>query len=220
MAVAMACGWKVARMCSCRVLNSTSSGKVEVMYSRFVVTAAPARTPEEALQAVETVRRNHPKANHVAFAYVLLSGDRRCSDDGEPSGTAGAPILSMLDAENTKDACVAVARHFGGKKLGRGGLVRAYGAAARMALEQASTRVYEEHVDVVLRISPASAALLHHVAALHGATSDPSQDVYDAEGQVTTKLQVQKNRAEAFLAKLKDATRGDVIVLQPTDGNT
>eukprot|EP00236_Picocystis_salinarum_P003433 CAMPEP_0183828608 /NCGR_PEP_ID=MMETSP0807_2-20130328/2876_1 /TAXON_ID=88271 /ORGANISM="Picocystis salinarum, Strain CCMP1897" /LENGTH=207 /DNA_ID=CAMNT_0026073805 /DNA_START=12 /DNA_END=635 /DNA_ORIENTATION=+ len=207
-------------MCSCRVLDSTSSGKVEVMHSRFEATAAPARTPEEALQAVETVRRNHPKANHVAFAYALLSGDRRCSDDGEPSGTAGAPILSMLDAENTRDACVAVARHFGGKKLGRGGLVRAYGAAARMALEQASTRLYEEHEDVLLRISPATAAFLHHVAALHGATSDPSQDVYDAEGQVTTRMQVQKDRVEAFLAKLKDVTRGDVIILQPTDGNT
>lgn len=220
MALAMASGWRVARACSCRVLDSTSSGRVEVMRSRFEATAAPARTPEEALEAVEAMRRWHPKANHVAFAYALLSGDRRCSDDGEPSGTAGAPILAMLDAEHTRDACVVVARHFGGKKLGRGGLVRAYGAAARMALDEATTRVHVDRVEVVVRLSVASASLLHHVAAQHEAGADPSTDTYDEEGRVTSTLQLQTDRLEAFLEKLKDVTRGEVTVLKPTKGTS
>lgn len=114
--------------------------------SRFICSIGHAVSPEEARSAIDTVRSNHPKANHVCWAYIGGAPDsleRGYSDDGEPHGTAGKPILSMLTYSGYGEIWATVTRYFGGVKLGTGGLVRAYGSSVKQALGLVKTRTRE-----------------------------------------------------------------------------
>jgi uncharacterized YigZ family protein len=109
--------------------------------SEFIGDAAHVGTLDEALAFVQVVRQRHPKARHVAYAAVCGGADgrlsERMSDDGEPSGTAGKPILDVLKQSGTTDCVIAVTRYFGGILLGSGGLIRAYSSAASLAVKSA-----------------------------------------------------------------------------------
>ncbi len=107
--------------------------------SRFIACLAPARSPDEAAAFVESVRADFSDARHVSFAWRLGPGgdETRSSDDGEPSGSAGRPILLQIEGHDVTDAVACVVRYFGGVKLGVGGLMRAYGGAAGQALDRA-----------------------------------------------------------------------------------
>lgn len=104
--------------------------------SRFIATVIPAETEEEALQFIEAMRKKYWNATHNCFAYVI--GERaqlqRCSDDGEPNGTAGKPMLDVLLGTEVRNIAVVVTRYFGGTLLGTGGLVRAYSSATQAGL--------------------------------------------------------------------------------------
>lgn len=113
------------------------AGEVEDRRSRFIAQLAHV-TGERAAEAfVEEVRARHHDARHNVPAWVLADGRERCSDDGEPSRTAGMPVLEVLRGAGLKDVCCVVTRYFGGVKLGPGGLVRAYTAATQAALASA-----------------------------------------------------------------------------------
>lgn len=105
--------------------------------SRFIATVKPVKSEEEAVEFIESMRKKYWDARHNCFAYVI--GERfqiqRCSDDGEPSGTAGKPMLDVLLGEEIHDTIVVVTRYFGGTLLGTGGLVRAYQGATKAGLE-------------------------------------------------------------------------------------
>ena len=103
--------------------------------SRFIGYVRPVSTEEEAQRFIEEKKKFHWDAKHNVYAYVLRGGIQRCSDDGEPHGTAGVPTLDVLLKSGVTDAVVVVTRYFGGILLGAGGLVRAYTRAARIALE-------------------------------------------------------------------------------------
>lgn len=107
--------------------------------SKFIGYVKPIETVEEAQAFIETIKKKHWDANHNVPVYVL--GDKfqvqKYSDDGEPSGTAGVPILNILKNEGITNVVVVVTRYFGGVKLGTGGLVRAYSHSAKLALEEA-----------------------------------------------------------------------------------
>lgn len=106
--------------------------------SRFIGAARPVCTESEALEFIYERRKIHWNATHNVYAYVLRDGQvQRYSDDGEPQGTAGIPVLDMLLKENLTDCAVVVTRYFGGVLLGTGGLVRAYTKSAKMAVEAA-----------------------------------------------------------------------------------
>jgi uncharacterized YigZ family protein len=108
-----------------------------VSKSRFIGYGAPASTEAEALAFLAEIRAKHREANHNVYAYILGAnmGVMRYSDDGEPSGTAGMPVLEVLRARGVTDCAVVVTRYFGGILLGAGGLVRAYAQGAAMALD-------------------------------------------------------------------------------------
>lgn len=108
--------------------------EMRVRNSRFIATLAPAFSVEEARAFVERMRQEFTDATHNVPAYVVGHGasvTAHCNDDGEPSGTAGRPVLAVLQGSGLGDAALVVTRYFGGTKLGTGGLVRAYGDAAR-----------------------------------------------------------------------------------------
>ena len=119
-----------------RIIYSGGSGLLEEKKSRFLSVITPVTDPEEAMAFVVARRKEYWDARHHCFAYVI--GDHgeisRCSDDGEPSGTAGRPILDVLTGEGLTNVLAVVTRYFGGVLLGTGGLVRAYSGAVRNAL--------------------------------------------------------------------------------------
>lgn len=120
--------------------------ETEVKKSRFIALAAFADNRESALEMLERVKLRYPDARHHCWAYVIESGrSAAASDDGEPSGTAGKPILNVLQHKKITEIMLIVVRYFGGIKLGAGGLVRAYSAAAQAAisaLEVATPMIY------------------------------------------------------------------------------
>lgn len=119
--------------------------------SRFIATVEPIDTEEEALEYIEGLRKRYWDARHNCYAFVIGEGMRiqRFSDDGEPGGTAGKPILDVLLGEDIHNVLIVVTRYFGGTLLGTGGLVRAYGRAARDGLQN-SIIITKEHGFIIL----------------------------------------------------------------------
>lgn len=104
--------------------------------SRFIGYAIPCANEDEAVSFIEKIRKKHYNATHNVYAYVLRENNiARYSDDGEPSGTAGVPVLEVLQKEGITDACIVVTRYFGGTLLGAGGLVRAYTKGAKCGID-------------------------------------------------------------------------------------
>lgn len=122
---------------SYRILTEQGYGEIVEKKSRFIASLSPVETEEEALAFVESVRKKYYDARHNCFAYILgESGEsERCSDDGEPSGTAGRPMLEVLRGAGLTKTAAVVTRYFGGTLLGTGGLVRAYTQAVQEALD-------------------------------------------------------------------------------------
>lgn len=113
----------------------------EINRSRFLCALAPAATEEEAQAFVARVRKEHPTATHNCYAYVIGADAsvQKASDDGEPGGTAGVPMLQMLLRREVRYAVAVVTRYYGGVKLGAGGLIRAYGGVVGEALDELGT---------------------------------------------------------------------------------
>lgn len=136
----------------CKIVYRGGEGELVEKKSRFIATVAPAATEEEALSFIEATRKKYWDARHNCFAYVI--GERnelaRCSDDGEPQGTAGRPMLDVLLGEGVHNAAVVVTRYFGGVLLGTGGLVRAYSGAVKAGLSSSViiTRIHGVKLEI------------------------------------------------------------------------
>ena len=124
------------KMDSYKTIASRGSDEFIVKKSRFIGHVCPVKTPEEAVAFINEIKSQHREATHNVYAYSLRQGQlRRYSDDGEPQGTAGMPVLDVILKENLVDVAVVVTRYFGGILLGTGGLVRAYSHGSKIALE-------------------------------------------------------------------------------------
>lgn len=132
---------KTDRPAQYRVLLKEASGEIEEKKSRFICTIRPVHSEKEAVSFIEETKKKYWDAKHNCSAFVLGSRQEmaRCSDDGEPGGTAGRPMLEVLLGEGLCDVAAVVTRYFGGTLLGTGGLVRAYSSAVKMALAEAET---------------------------------------------------------------------------------
>lgn len=109
--------------------------EINIQKSRFITILSPIFHEEEFKRLLERVKTEYPDASHYCYAYLCYP-KKRCSDDGEPSGTAGVPILNVLEKQQLEFICCIVVRYFGGTKLGTGGLVRAYTESVKLALKQ------------------------------------------------------------------------------------
>lgn len=127
-------------------------GEITEKKSRFIATIAPVETHEQAIAFIETIKKKYWDARHNCFAYCIgLNNEiQRCSDDGEPSQTAGKPMLDVLLGEEIHNACVVVTRYFGGTLLGTGGLVRAYSGAVKAGLNNCT--IIEKRYGIKLNI--------------------------------------------------------------------
>ncbi|GAA3607946.1 IMPACT family protein [Microlunatus ginsengisoli] len=189
----------------------SADAEIEARRSRFLAHAERVEDEDAARAVIATARRDHLDARHHCSAYVL-GPDRalqRSSDDGEPAGTAGAPILAAIDQVRVSDVVVVVTRWFGGTLLGTGGLVRAYGDAARAALAVAGRigRTRAVRVEVVVG---------HHQAGrveteLRAAGRQVVDARYDASGVVLTLL-VGAARVDTLTAEIAALTGGTARV--------
>ena len=172
--------------------------------SEFIGDAAHVDTLDEALAFVAAIRERHPKARHVAYAAVCGGADgrlfERMSDDGEPSGTAGKPILDVLKQSGTTDCVIAVTRYFGGILLGSGGLVRAYSTAASMALKTARVAELVPSAQVALELDYAQHAMARRLAERHRASVDGEE--FAAAVRVT--LTLPSGELDGFLADVRE----------------
>lgn len=184
-----------------------SSAEVEVVRkrSRFIGIAAPAESGDEAEAFLNGVRRRFPDATHHCYAYrVQRAAIVRLSDDGEPQGTAGRPILEVLERNGLENTCVAVVRYFGGTLLGAGGLARAYAAAASEAVAAAGIATYAPHALIRFELGYSEWGSAERSLARLGAR--PVEVTFDA--QVRVELAVPQETEPQVVRLLKDLTAG------------
>ncbi|MEZ5213055.1 MULTISPECIES: IMPACT family protein [unclassified Gordonia (in: high G+C Gram-positive bacteria)] len=191
-----------------------SSGEIvtetTIRKSRFVATLAAVST--EAELAALIARKRDPSANHACWGAVIGSGPgqiARCSDDGEPGGTAGPPILAALQSREVTGAAIVVVRWFGGIKLGAGGLVRAYGGAAGAVLDAAPLRAARERATLRLRVPIEMAGRVEKVLYAAG---DVGAVDYGAES-VTFTVDVAAAAEAALRDRVLSVTSGAAEVL-------
>ena len=179
---------------------------LEVKHSRFVANAIPVDSTEQAMQALADV--SVADATHNCWAW-RIGGDYRSSDDGEPAGTAGRPILAAIDGQGIDRVVVVVTRWFGGIKLGAGGLVRAYGGAAAECLRRAERVELVAMRDLVLRAPFEDLGAVH--AALAAASAEKLSETFDASG-LHLVLRLPEDGVDALKLRLRDATRNRVRI--------
>src|SRR5690625_6678228 len=135
--------------------------ELKIKDSRFIAESFGVEDVDHALSLIETIRRREHSATHHCWAYRIDADTFRFNDDGEPSGTAGAPILRQIEGRELINTLVVVTRYYGGTKLGTGGLIRAYGDAAAevLAISRIETRIRRETFDLEFDCADTSAAL-------------------------------------------------------------
>lgn len=177
--------------------------------SEFIGNIRPVCTNDEALGFIESIKEQHRKAKHNVYAYILRENNiTRYSDDGEPQGTAGVPVLDVLRKSELTNVCCVVTRYFGGILLGGGGLVRAYSHSAALATEAAD----------ILRMYECSTLKLVLPYDLYGKATFilPDFDIKtldtDYADNVTITLNVKKELEESFVKKLTDVTFGKAAI--------
>ena len=177
--------------------------------SRFIGYCTPVATEAEATAFISRIRSKHWDARHNVYAYSLREGNiKRYSDDGEPSGTAGMPVLDVIVKNGVTDVCVVVTRYFGGVLLGTGGLVRAYSQAARLALDAGEVVLMERCALCTLHCTYNQYG---KVAALVQSLSAGLDDtVYGAD--VTLQFHIRPDNISSLEKSLADATAGEVTV--------
>lgn len=182
--------------------------------SRFIATVTPVTDEATAQAALADIRAEFSDARHHCWAYDIDAGRlQRSSDDGEPGGSAGRPILAQIQGHGLTDVLVVVVRYFGGVKLGVGGLIRAYGGTAGKALDRAELRVVP--VTTVLRVVHGYADTAAVEAALREVEAEDVVVTYEAD--IRRRVQVRADRAQSLVAALRDATAGRVRPRAPDE---
>lgn len=192
------------------VLENASDEFVEKR-SRFIGYCKPVKTEQEAIDFINEKRSEHWNATHNVYAYSLREGNiKRYSDDGEPSGTAGMPVLDVIVKNEIFDVVVVVTRYFGGVLLGTGGLVRAYSHGSKIAVEAAKPVIMQNCLVCEARCAYNQYGKVSSLIIDVGAAVDDT--VYESD--VLVKFHIKPDLLGTLNKKLADATSGEVTVEQ------
>lgn len=188
---------------------SEASDEIVIQKSRFIGYAAPCETEDEALAFLRKIRDRHRDARHCCYAYVIgrNAGIMRYSDDGEPGGTAGMPMMDILKNEKAVNCCVVVVRYFGGILLGTGGLVRAYTQGCKTALQAAG--LVRMELSSTIRCT-VSYSLWNSVQYALQKMPVQTADVSYAE-EVAFTLVTRKKDSETVETQLRNLTDGKLV---------
>jgi uncharacterized YigZ family protein len=199
-------------------ISAPSTAETKEKASRFIAEAFPVSSPEEAEAHIQAVRKREYNATHVCSAWRVgpTGASFRFNDDGEPSGSAGMPILRHIEGRSLTDVLVTVTRYYGGTKLGTGGLIRAYGDAAALALDAAPVKhvVLRDKMTISFAYDDTSPAM-HVLGQFDAVVGDAT---YDDRTHLT--VAVRKSETERFCDVIVDALGGRVDVVRLPDADT
>ncbi|MYU55335.1 MULTISPECIES: YigZ family protein [Streptomyces] len=193
-----------------RTLARAGVHETEINKSRFICALAPVATETEAQDFIARVRKEHPGARHHCFAYVIGAegGIQKASDDGEPGGTAGVPMLQMLVRREVRYVVAVVTRYFGGIKLGAGGLIRAYGGVVGETLDVLGTITRQRFRLVTVTVDHQRAGRVENDLRTTGRAV--REVTYGAEVRIEVGLP--EAELDAFRGWLADATAGTALL--------
>ncbi len=189
-----------------KTVKHAAEAEHTVERSRFIAHIRRVESREQAEQFIAGIKKEYWDARHNVYAYVLKSGESRCSDDGEPSGTSGMPTLDCILKQGFEDVCIVTTRYFGGILLGTGGLVRAYSKAANLALEAAGSTVICECSIYKLIVPYAYIDRLHRFFTELGCVIEST----DYAENVTFVFYLQSERVAEFEKKLTDDFHAEI----------
>ena len=199
-----------------QILLEGASAEIVEKKSRFIATIRPVKTEEEASAFIEKMKKQYWDARHNCSAFVVGENNciTRCSDDGEPSGTAGRPMLEVLLGSGITNIAVVVTRYFGGVLLGTGGLVRAYQGAVQEALSLCKTGIMLTGTYYQITASYADAGKIQNVAA------EENIDVLDTEygENVRFRMFLTTEEESRILAQITDRTAGRATMREESKG--
>jgi len=201
-------------MAEYRTLKSLGRAEFIERRSQFIATAIPANSPEEAEAFIAQVREQYKDATHNVWAYLIDSGHMRCSDDGEPSGTAGVPVLDTLKKNGIQRAAIVVTRYFGGVLLGGGGLVRAYSTSAHLGIQAAGIVTMRSCLRFCALVDYKDWGRVQNALALSPAVLETTE--YDSDIKVY--FHIEEPFAEKLLSSLTDLTGGNIFFSQEGSG--
>lgn len=188
-----------------KTIKFASNDEYVVKRSRFIGYTAPATTQEEATEFINSIKTKHWDARHNVYAYVLRDGQtRRYSDDGEPQGTAGVPVLDVLLKENITDCVVVVTRYFGGVLLGTGGLVRAYSHTAKLAIDKSNVITMKLSNKIKIKCDYTFYGRLPSLIAQFGGITDDVEYAHE----VIVQCKISKDVYDEFENNLIDLSNG------------
>ena len=195
-----------------RTVYRGGTGEIVEKKSRFIATVRLVESEEEALSCLEALRKKYWDARHNCFVYIIGENQEtvRCSDDGEPSGTAGRPMLEVLLRENIKNIVVVVTRYFGGTLLGTGGLVRAYTQAVKEGLNDCKIGVLRMGVPLALTTDYNGIGKILYLLSAMGLAPKDS----DYGEKVTLQVLVPVEEKDRLVRDITEATAGQTEILQ------
>lgn len=191
-----------------RVLLEGGEGEIVEKKSRFIATIRRVESEEEAVKFIEEMKKKYWDARHNCSAFVIGSRAEltRCSDDGEPSGTAGRPMLEVLLGEGVRNIAVVVTRYFGGVLLGTGGLVRAYTQAVKAGLENCSVGAMVHGYEIMLNTDYNGIGKVLYLLGQYGI--EPVDSEYGVD--VVLQIRIRSDIAERLHKELIEATSGKI----------
>lgn len=194
-----------------RTVERSASDEVVIRKSRFIGHACPVASEEEAVRFIAAIKKQHSAATHNCSAYIIGERDecQKQSDDGEPSGTAGKPILEVIKNQGLKNTAVVVTRYFGGILLGAGGLIRAYTDGAVIGIAAAGPVTKALHRDVYLEVDYTWVGKVEN--ELRGRGTRLGETDYAAK--VTFHCLVLVSEVTGFIAWLTDITNGQGVIV-------
>ncbi len=197
-----------------KTVKIESSDEFTEKRSRFIGYVKPVKTEAEAMEFINSIRSKHWDARHNVYAYSLREGNiKRYSDDGEPSGTAGMPVLDVITKNEVYDVCVVVTRYFGGVLLGTGGLVRAYSQGSKIALEAGQVVLMQNCLVCSLTCSYNQYGKISSLIPDNGGVIDDS--VFETD--VKLSFHIKPDGLPALNKKLADLTSGEVRAISDSE---
>ena len=195
-----------------RTIKEDGQVQEEIKKSRFICHIKRVTTEEEARNFIQTVKKEHYKATHNCSAFILgeRSEMKRSSDDGEPSGTAGVPMLGVLENHQLTNVCAVVTRYFGGIKLGAGGLIRAYAGSVALAIKEIGSVHIKEQLGLRLTLSYSQYQELPNFLK---AKQLQEQDTAFTD-QVQTTIFVDKDDKESVIESLIELFNGKIDIVE------
>ncbi|NYS49011.1 YigZ family protein [Streptococcus danieliae] len=192
-----------------RTITQDGAAEQDIKKSRFLCQAKRVETEEEARAFIQAVKKEHYKATHNCSAFIVgeKSEIKRSSDDGEPSGTAGVPMLGVLENHDLTNVCVVVTRYFGGIKLGAGGLIRAYASSVALAIKELGIVQRKEQTSLQVELSYSQYQEYGNFLKEHELEEFDTQFT----DKVQTLLYLDKENLQAIQAALTDFYQGKVI---------